>query len=93
MSYEDIVEAQKKRDMTVARKGPTRKKRARAGDKLLTKSEEKRKAEQEIQPWNMSDYCWKKSAFCSEYSTETGEEREGRSARTDVPAFISLGLL
>jgi hypothetical protein len=57
MSYEDIVEAQKKRDMTVAKKGPKRKKRVKAGDKLLTKSEEKRKAEQEIQTWNMSDYC------------------------------------
>ncbi|KAJ5471897.1 hypothetical protein N7539_008466 [Penicillium diatomitis] len=44
MSYEDIVEAQKKRDMTVAKKGPRRKKRVKAGDKLLTKSEEKRKA-------------------------------------------------
>jgi hypothetical protein len=57
MSYEDIVEAQKKRDMTVAKEGPTRKKRSKAGDKLCTKSEEKRKAEQEIQAWNMSDYC------------------------------------
>ncbi|KAJ5904761.1 uncharacterized protein N7473_001677 [Penicillium subrubescens] len=57
MSYEDIVEAQKKRDMTVAKKGPTRKKRSKAGDKLLTKMEEKRKAEQEIQAWNISDYC------------------------------------
>lgn len=57
MSYEDIVEAQKKRDMTVAKKGPTRKKRSKARDKLLSKSEEKRKAEQEIQAWNISDHC------------------------------------
>jgi hypothetical protein len=57
MSYEDIVEAQKKRDMMVTKQGSTRKKRSKAGDKLLSKSEEKRKAEQEIQQWNMSDYC------------------------------------
>jgi hypothetical protein len=57
MSYEDIVEAQKKRDMMVTKQDPTRKKRSTAGDKLLSKSEEKRKAEQEIQAWNMSEYC------------------------------------
>ncbi|KAJ5674366.1 uncharacterized protein N7477_004300 [Penicillium maclennaniae] len=54
MSYEDIVEAQKKRDMT---EQATRAKRSKAGGKLLSKSEEKRKAEQEIQAWNVSDYC------------------------------------
>jgi hypothetical protein len=57
MSYEDIVEAQKKRDMTVAKQNPSRKKRSKAGDKLLSKSDEKRKAEQEIQAWNMSGHC------------------------------------
>lgn len=57
MSYDDIVEAQKKRDMTVAKQDPTRKKRSKAGDKLLSKSEEKHMAEQEIQAWIMSDYC------------------------------------
>ncbi|KAJ5366098.1 hypothetical protein N7541_000039 [Penicillium brevicompactum] len=56
MSYEDIVEAQKKRDITVTEQA-TRKKRSKAGDKLLSRSEEKRKAEQEIQAWDMSDYC------------------------------------
>lgn len=57
MSYEDITEAQKKRDATVTKQGTTRKKRSKAGDELLSKSDEKRKAEQEIQTWNMSDYC------------------------------------
>lgn len=57
MSYEDIVEAQKKRDMTVAKQNLTRKKRSKAGDKLLSKWEEKRKSEQEIQAWDMSNYC------------------------------------
>lgn len=57
MSYEDIVEAQKKRDMAVAKQNLTRKKRSKAGDKLLSKSEEKRKSEQEIQAWDMSNYC------------------------------------
>jgi hypothetical protein len=45
MSYEDIVEAQKKRDMTVAKGDPTRNKRSKSEKKLLSKSEEKRKAE------------------------------------------------
>ncbi|OQD75665.1 hypothetical protein PENDEC_c006G05753 [Penicillium decumbens] len=54
MSYDDIVEAQKKRDMMVAKQDPTREKRSKAEDKLLSKSEEKRKAEEEIQAWNMS---------------------------------------
>lgn len=49
MSYEDIAEAQKKRDMMVTKRDSTQKKRSKAGDKLLSKSEEKRKAEQEIQ--------------------------------------------
>lgn len=57
MSYDDIVEAQKKRDMAVAKEDSTRRGRSKAGDKLLSKSEEKRKAEQEIQAWNMKDYC------------------------------------
>jgi hypothetical protein len=57
MSYDDIFEVQKKRDMTVTKLVPTRKRRSRAGDKLLSRSEEKRKAEQEIQPWILSDYC------------------------------------
>jgi len=57
MSYDDTVEAQKKRDMMVAKQDPTREKRSKAEDKLLLKSEEKRKAEEEIQAWNMSDYC------------------------------------
>ncbi|KAJ6016395.1 hypothetical protein N7540_010986 [Penicillium herquei] len=56
MSYEDIVEAQKKRDITVTEQA-TWKKRSKAGGKLLSRSEEKRKAEQEIQAWDMSDYC------------------------------------
>ncbi|OQE34400.1 hypothetical protein PENCOP_c018G06625 [Penicillium coprophilum] len=47
MSYEDIIEAQKKRDITVTEQA-TRKKRSKAGGKLLSRSEEKRKAEQEI---------------------------------------------
>ncbi|KAJ5745113.1 hypothetical protein N7520_010295 [Penicillium odoratum] len=54
MSYEDIVEAQKKRDMT---EQATREKRSKAGGRRLSKSEEKRKAEQDIEAWNMSDYC------------------------------------
>ena len=57
MSYDDIVEAQKKRDMAVAKQGSTEKKRSKAKDKLLSKSEEKRKAEQETQAWDMNDYC------------------------------------
>ncbi|GAM43547.1 hypothetical protein TCE0_051f18448 [Talaromyces pinophilus] len=57
MSYEDIIEAQKKRDATAMKQGSTRKKRPNAGDELLSKSEEQRKAEQEIRAWNMSDYC------------------------------------
>ncbi|KAJ5100120.1 hypothetical protein N7532_007121 [Penicillium argentinense] len=57
MSYDDIVEAQKKRDMAVAKQGSTEKKRSKAKDKLLSKPEEKRKAEQEIQAWDMNDYC------------------------------------
>jgi hypothetical protein len=57
MSYEDIVEAQKKRDMMVTKQGPTREKRSKAGDISLSKSEEKRKAEQEIQTWKMCGYC------------------------------------
>jgi hypothetical protein len=57
MSYEDIVDAQKKRDMMVTKQDSTRKKRSKAGDRLLSKSEERRKAEKEIEAWNMSDYC------------------------------------
>ncbi|KUL81723.1 hypothetical protein ZTR_09472 [Talaromyces verruculosus] len=57
MSYEDIIEAQKKRDATATKQGSTRKKRPNAGDELLSKSEEQRKAEQEIRAWNTSDYC------------------------------------
>ncbi|KUL81415.1 hypothetical protein ZTR_10223, partial [Talaromyces verruculosus] len=53
MSYEDIIEAQKKRDATATKQDSTRKKRPKAGDRLLSKSDEKRKAEQEIQTWNM----------------------------------------
>lgn len=55
MSYDDIVEAQKKRDMAVAKSGSTRKRRLKVEDQLLSKSE-KRKAEQEIQVWDMNDY-------------------------------------
>jgi hypothetical protein len=57
MSYEDIVEAQKKRDMTAAKKDSMRKRKSKGRDKLPSKSEEKRKAEQEIQAWNMGGYC------------------------------------
>lgn len=57
MSYDDIVEAQKTRDMAVAKQGSSEKKRSKAKDKLLSKPEEKRKAEQEIQAWDMNDYC------------------------------------
>jgi hypothetical protein len=56
MSYEDIVEAQKKRDITVT-KDHMRKSRSKGRDKPPSKSEEKRKAEQEIQAWNMSGHC------------------------------------
>ncbi|OGE47263.1 hypothetical protein PENARI_c052G08478 [Penicillium arizonense] len=57
MSYEDIVEAQQKRDMTVAKEDSMRKRKSKGRDKPPSKSEEKRKAEQEIQAWNMSGYC------------------------------------
>jgi hypothetical protein len=57
MSYEDIIEVQKKRDTATTKQVSTRKKRSNAGDKLLSKSEEQRKAEQEIRAWNMSDFC------------------------------------
>jgi hypothetical protein len=57
ISYNDIVEARKKRDMAVAKQSSTQKKRSKAKDKLLSKLEEKRKAEQEIQAWDMNDYC------------------------------------
>ncbi|KAJ5379594.1 hypothetical protein N7509_012713 [Penicillium cosmopolitanum] len=57
MSYDDIVVAQMKRDMAVAKQRSTQKKTSKAKDKQLSKSEEKRKAEQEIQAWDMNDYC------------------------------------
>jgi hypothetical protein len=57
MSYDDIVEAQKKRDMMATKQDSARKKRSKAGDNSLSKSEEKRKAEQEIQTWKMCGYC------------------------------------
>jgi hypothetical protein len=57
MSYEDIIEAQKKRDATATKQGSTRKKRPNIRDELFSKSEEQRKAEQEIRAWNLSDYC------------------------------------
>ncbi|CEJ58347.1 hypothetical protein PMG11_07006 [Penicillium brasilianum] len=44
MRYEDIVKAQKKRDMTAAKQNLMRKKRPKAGGRSVTKSEEKRKA-------------------------------------------------
>lgn len=57
MSYDDIVEAQKKQEMAVTKRDPTQNKRSKTGDKLLSRSEEKGKAEQEIQAWDMSAYC------------------------------------
>ncbi|OQE13948.1 hypothetical protein PENSTE_c041G06370 [Penicillium steckii] len=57
MSYDDIVEAQKKREMAVAKPCFIQKRRSKVEDKLLSKSEERRKAEQEIQVWGMNDYC------------------------------------
>ena len=57
MSYDDIVEAQRKRDLAVAKPSSTNKRRSKAEDQLLSKMEEKRKAEQEIQVWDMNNYC------------------------------------
>jgi hypothetical protein len=57
MSYDDIVEAQKKRDLAVAKPGSTQKRRSKARDKLPSKMEEKCRAEQEIRTWDMNDYC------------------------------------
>lgn len=57
ISYEDIVKAQKKRDLAMSRPSSTQKGRSKAGDKLPSKIEEKRKAEQEIRAWNMNNYC------------------------------------
>lgn len=57
MSYEDIIEAQRKRDMKAVRQHSTRQKRSKSADEFLSKSEEKQKAEREIHGWNISGYC------------------------------------
>ncbi|KAJ5240569.1 uncharacterized protein N7469_002160 [Penicillium citrinum] len=57
MSYDDIVEAQRRRDLAAAKPSSTHKRRSKAENQLLSKMEEKRKAEQEIQVWDMNDYC------------------------------------
>ncbi|KAJ5569171.1 hypothetical protein N7450_011657 [Penicillium hetheringtonii] len=57
MSYEDIVEAQRRRDLAAVKPSSTHKRSSKAENQLLLKMEEKRKAEQEIQVWDMNDYC------------------------------------
>jgi hypothetical protein len=57
ISYDDIIEAQRKCNIKAARQRSTRQKRSKSTDELLSKSEEKQKAEREIHGWNMSSYC------------------------------------
>ncbi|KUL80755.1 hypothetical protein ZTR_09774, partial [Talaromyces verruculosus] len=57
MSYEDILEAQRKRDAkTVSRPGANRQ-RSQLVDKTSARQEEKEKAEREIQQWELDRYC------------------------------------
>ncbi|KUL81896.1 hypothetical protein ZTR_09528 [Talaromyces verruculosus] len=57
MSYEDILEAQRKREAkTVSRAGANRQ-RSQPVDKTSARQEEKENAEREIQQWELGRYC------------------------------------
>jgi hypothetical protein len=53
MSYDDIIEAQRKRDLKAVKPSSTRQESSKTADRLLSKLEEKRKAEREIHGWNI----------------------------------------
>lgn len=57
MSYEDILEAQRKRDAKAVSRPRSNCPRSQPVDETSARQEEKEKAEREIQRWDLSRYC------------------------------------
>lgn len=57
MSYEDILEAQRKRDAKAVARPRANRRRSQPVDETSARQEEKEKSEREIQRWDLGRYC------------------------------------